>query len=108
MSRASPGAEPDTAWERTALAWNRSGLATLGAIAVLLRHLWPLHGVGQEVALAVVSLVAIIWAVAQLLASERGRGRQPTVINERGGLLLCVGTVLLAAVGFGLAFLTPA
>lgn len=97
---------PGTARERTALAWNRSGLATVACIAVLLRHLWPLRGVGEEVALALVSLAAIAWAVAQLLLSARRRGGQAS-LSQRGGLLLCTGTVLLAAVGIGLAFFPP-
>jgi uncharacterized membrane protein YidH (DUF202 family) len=95
----------ETARERTALAWNRSGLATVACIAVLLRHLWPLHGVSEEVALALVSLAAIVWAVALFLLSASRRGKPAMVLSQRGGLLLCIGTVLLAVVGFGLAFL---
>jgi hypothetical protein len=97
----------DTARERTALAWNRSGLSTVACIGVLLRHLWPLHGVSQEVALALVSLAAMVWSVA-LFRLAAGRDSDKTMLlTPRGGFLLCAGTLLLAAVGFGLAFFPP-
>ena len=50
-----PQEAPDAglAEERTVLAWNRSGLAVVVCVAVLLRHVWPLQGTDHEVALGV-------------------------------------------------------
>ena len=41
--------DPGLARERTALSWNRSGLAIIVCIAVVLRHLWPLNGTDETV-----------------------------------------------------------
>ena len=41
--------------ERTDLAWNRSGLAIVACVAVLLRRIWPLRRTEQIVALACIS-----------------------------------------------------
>ena len=49
--------------ERTDLAWNRTGLAVVVCIAVLLRRLRPLRGADQVVALAGISAGAMAWAV---------------------------------------------
>ncbi len=91
--------------ERTALSWNRSGLAVVVCVAVLLRHVWPLHGTDEELALG-------------LIAGGRGRvgcgpggshvGGPPP---QRGLAARCdlfrlatAGTLLLAVVGFLAAF----
>jgi uncharacterized membrane protein YidH (DUF202 family) len=107
---ASSGPEPEPEAgglyrERTALAWNRSGLAVVVCIAVLLRHLWPLRGTAGDGALALVAAAVIVWAVALLLLTTSGPprtrlgGRAPSVF-----WLVTVGTVLLAGVAFVLAF----
>jgi uncharacterized membrane protein YidH (DUF202 family) len=91
--------------ERTALAWNRSGLAVVVCIALLLRHLWPLQGTGQYVALGGTAVAAIVWAVTLLVFSISGADR-----GERGPRgakvfgLMTLGTVMLAVVGCALAF----
>ena len=70
--------DPGLARERTILAWNRSGLAIIVCIAVVLRHLWPLNGTDESVALGIIAAAAIIWALALLSLyvsrSERSNG----------------------------------
>ena len=92
--------------ERTALAWNRSGLAVVVCVAVLVRHLWPISGPGRYVALGVIAAAAIVWATALFFfSSSRATGAVP------GGptifCLMTVGTVMLAVVAIVLSFLVP-
>ena len=58
------------AGERTVLAWNRSGLAVVVCVAVLLRRVWPLHGTDQEVALGLIAGAVVVWAC--LLYTSKG------------------------------------
>jgi uncharacterized membrane protein YidH (DUF202 family) len=96
------------AHERTALAWNRSGLAFVVCMAVLVRHLWPVHGAAQDIALALIAFSGMAWAAALAVFSISTRGRvvdlRPRPVIFR---LTAAGTVLLAIVAFGLAFLAP-
>jgi uncharacterized membrane protein YidH (DUF202 family) len=90
--------------ERTVLAWNRSGLAAVVCIAVLIRHLAPIRSTGQEVALALIGVAAILWAVALLTFTLSGAGRNPeALVGPRIFLLMTVATLILALVGFLLA-----
>jgi uncharacterized membrane protein YidH (DUF202 family) len=93
------------AGERTALAWNRSGLAVVVCVAVLLRHVWPLHGTDQEVALGLIAGAVVVWAVVLAVlthSSRRGGTQVPLGANVFG--LMTAGTLLLAIVGFVAAF----
>jgi uncharacterized membrane protein YidH (DUF202 family) len=95
--------------ERTDLAWNRSGLAVVVCIAVLLRHIWPLRGTDQKVALACISAGAFAWALALSVGrtlwgkahSERRR------LSSRRALVITVGTLALALAALALAFIQP-
>jgi uncharacterized membrane protein YidH (DUF202 family) len=94
--------------ERTVLSWNRSGLALVVCVAVLLRHLWPLQGTGDLVALVVVAVAAIMWAVGIfVLTSARVSLDEEALVGERVFRLITVGTLLLALVGLVLAFVGP-
>jgi uncharacterized membrane protein YidH (DUF202 family) len=96
------------AGERTALAWNRSGLAVVVCVAVLLRHLWPLHGVDEDLALALTAAAATGWAVALLLLTRSGRSRGEHVPQgPRIFRLVTAGTIVLAVAGFVLALVAP-
>ena len=91
--------------ERTDLAWNRSGLAVVGCIAVALRRIWPLHGTDQVVALACMSAGAVAWAAALSVGravSRRSDPLRPHLSYRRAGALT-VGTLALAVAGIVLS-----
>jgi hypothetical protein len=97
--------DPGLAGERTALAWNRSGLAVVVCVAVLLRHVWPLHGTDQKVALGLIAGAVVVWAV--VLAVLTLAARSPAAESPHGVnlfRLMTAGTLLLAFVGFAAAF----
>jgi hypothetical protein len=93
--------------ERTALAMNRSGLAGVVCIAVLLRHLWPLRGSSQLIVLVLVTAAAIAWAVG-ILTSAGYRGRRGTrlQLGPRGLGLITAATVMLALGAIALTIAT--
>ena len=95
--------------ERTDLAWNRSGLALVVCVAVLLRRLWPLAGADEVVALAVIAAGTFLWAVALWLGRAVSGGvRAPQGVLGPGALaLMSVGTVLLALAAFVLGLFPP-
>jgi len=95
--------DPGLARERTALAWNRSGLAVVVCIAAVLRHLWPLRGTGASVALASVAVAAMVWALGILALRSRTDHRH----GHRAIGLMTLGTVVLACGGIALSLLTP-
>jgi len=91
--------------ERTALAWNRSGLAVVVCVAVLLRHLWPLRGTGRDVVLGLIAAAAIVWAAALLVfGTSTASGAKDALSGPSVLYLMTVGTVMLAVVAFVLAF----
>jgi uncharacterized membrane protein YidH (DUF202 family) len=95
--------------ERTALAWNRSGLAVAVCAAVLLRRLWPFDGTGRYIALGLIAVAAIIWAVALLVFTTSAAGGAKFALNwPTVFYLMTVGTVMLAVVVFVLAFFVSA
>jgi uncharacterized membrane protein YidH (DUF202 family) len=95
--------------ERTELAWNRSGLAVLAVVAILLRRLWPLNGYRSVAALAFIAGGATLWASALYLSRRArsdttGQGTLAVPVAR----LLTLGTMVLAACGFVLgAFFPP-
>jgi uncharacterized membrane protein YidH (DUF202 family) len=101
-------ADRGLAQERTALAWNRSGLAVIVCVAVLLRHLWPLRGSDQLVALGLVAVLVIAWAVSVVLIWTYQNRYHRALLNRNTRLgLLAAGTVLLAIGATILTLLTP-
>lgn len=92
--------------ERTELAWNRSGLAVVACIAVILRRVWPLRGTDQIVALACISAGAVVWAVAltagRALSRRTSQDRGP--ISQWRAAAITVGTLAIALTAFVLAF----
>ena len=100
--------DPGLARERTILAWNRSGLAAVVCIVVLLRRLWPIHGAAQRLALGLIAAAATLWALVLLAiaASIAGRDGRP-VMGRRVFPLMTAGTFILALVGLVLAFVAP-
>ena len=70
--------------ERTELAWTRSGLALLGAFAILARRVWTAGPESEDaLAVALLGLATIGWAVGILgwgltrTSTRRSRGPQP-------------------------------
>ena len=89
--------------ERTELAWNRSGLAVLVAVGVLLRRLWPLEGYRTVLAVVLIAAGALAWAVGMQLSRRRpdpGGG----MLTDTACRALTGGTLAPAVAGFVLAF----
>jgi uncharacterized membrane protein YidH (DUF202 family) len=102
-----PPRDPGLASERTALAWNRSGLAVLGATALILRRLWPLDGYRSGVVLGIVAVGAGLWAVGMVTAHRSRIDRtEPGLMTTTTGRILTAGTLILAAAGFLLGLLS--
>jgi uncharacterized membrane protein YidH (DUF202 family) len=98
---APPGyADRSLAAERTQLAWNRSGLAVVVVVAILVRRLWPLGSGGAFALLVVVAAGSLAWAAGMLLV--RGAGHEhglPRLMGTTACRMLTAGTVALAAAG---------
>ena len=96
-----PPRDPGVASERTALAWNRSGLAVLAVVAIMLRRLWPLHGEREAVVLITVAVGAVVWALGMFLASRSQRSPGSSgLLSRSNGRILTIGTLVLATAGF--------
>jgi hypothetical protein len=77
-------------------------------VAVLLRHVWPLHGTDHEVALGLIGAAVIVWSVIfAVLTLPRGT-RGPHVSHAESVFgLITAGTLLLAVVGVVASFAAP-
>jgi hypothetical protein len=103
-----PQADRGLARERTALAWNRSGLAAVVCIAVLLRRVWPIHGGAEKLALGLMAAAAVLWALVLLAVLTAGsHPERGLVMGRRVFPLMTAGTLILAVVAFVLAFVAP-
>ena len=95
--------------ERTDLAWNRSGLAVVACVAVLLRRIWLLRGTNQIVALVCISAGAFAWALAlslgRTVGSRTNEGRWR--LSQRRATVITAGTVALGLAALALAFVAP-
>ena len=103
-----PGIAPDDdglSPERTVLAWNRSGMAFLIAIAALGRRIWPIDRGNNGLVLAALGLasatfVASLWVASRLRTHARYSGH---TMSPHAYRLVSVGTFVLAVAAFGLA-----
>jgi len=105
----SPVSLPDSAPQRTELAWSRSVLAVVVCVAVLLRRAWPLHGARELAALAIISASAFVWVAAYVL-ERRTRRRRPEAfaLSWRRLQLITAATVGLGIAAFVLGLFSPA
>jgi hypothetical protein len=125
--------EPGLAPERTDLAWNRSGLAVVACVAVLLRRIWPIHGADEVVALVCIAVGAGVWALVLVVGrATLGPGRRTEQLrreqlggeqlggerlggerlggeglSRRRAAAMTGGTLALAVAAFVLAFFAP-
>lgn len=93
--------------ERTELAWNRSGLALLGAFAILARHVWNDKTTlsADTLTVALLAVASLGWAVGTVgwrLVHHRSDEPQPRSAPELFAVTL--GTVALALAGLVVAF----
>ena len=91
--------------ERTVMAWNRSGIAFLVAIAALGRRLWPLDRGNHRIVLITVGIAAMaflgsLWFASQLRTHSRYGGE---TLDPHAFRLVSGGTLVLAVAGFALA-----
>ncbi len=96
--------------ERTVMAWNRSAIAFVVAVAALGRRLWPLdrgnHGVLLiAVGIATIAFLASVWLASRLRTRDRYSGE---TLDPHAFRLVSGGTLALAIAAFTLAlFPTP-
>jgi len=91
---------PGLARERTDLAWNRSGLAVLVTVAIVLRRLWPLHGDRGAAALALIAMGGLVWAASMRISRRVGDAATPHAMTVSAGWMMTVATLALALAGF--------
>jgi uncharacterized membrane protein YidH (DUF202 family) len=103
--------EPDEplAGERTDLAWTRSGIAFAVLIAVLVRRVWPLDRADHVLAVGLIALGTLAWAIGLIVARRVARttyhGRD--VMDAATLRLISGGTFALALGAFVLGWLPP-
>jgi uncharacterized membrane protein YidH (DUF202 family) len=95
------------AGERTELAWNRSGLAVLVCVSVLLRWIWPLNRTSARVALGLIAAGAVVWGLGLQAGRRTARLALRPKLTNQTARLLSLGTVALAAGAFVLGFFPP-
>lgn len=91
--------------ERTALAWNRTGMAFLIAVAALGRRVWPIDQGNHAFVLLVLAVAASaflgsLWFASRLRTHARYGGE---TLDPHAFRLVSAGTVVLAVGGFALA-----
>ncbi len=105
MATISPSTAAGLARERTALAWNRSGLAIAICTAGLLRHVWPVRGTAQALILGGVAGAGLIWVLALFAYSVVPRGPDNgALMRTRAFSLTTAATLALAVAALGLVF----
>lgn len=99
----------DGAEARTEFAWSRSGLAMLGALAVLGRQVWHDDDRDRQLlTVAMVALGALGWALGVLFSRRSRPASSPLGRLSRPArlLLVVVATVALAVAGLVASLVT--
>ena len=91
--------------ERTALAWNRTGMAFLIAVAALGRRVWPIDQGNHAFVLLALGIAAAaflgsLWFASRLRTHARYGGE---TLDPHAFRLVSAGTLVLAIAGFALA-----
>lgn len=91
--------------ERTAMAWNRSGIAFVVAVAALGRRIWPIDrghrgAVLLGLGVATMAFLASLVLASRLATNARYRGE---TMGRRVFRLVSIGTFTLATAGVALA-----
>ena len=93
---------------RTELAWGRTGLAVLVAVAALSRRVWTLHGGLEIAALTLVGVGGLVWLFGMRLSRGLHDHMDPHGLDGRRAFgLVTLGTVLLAVGGLVLGIVLP-
>lgn len=92
--------------ERTVLAWNRTGMAYLVALAAIGRRLWPLDQGNHAMILfvlagAALAFLASLWSAARLRTRARYQG---DTLDAHAFRMVSIGTLTVAVAGFVFAF----
>jgi hypothetical protein len=91
-----PAPDRGLARERTALVCNRSGLAVVVCIAVLVRHLWPIEGTGRDIAVCLIA-AAVVWSIVVLAFARTSAERaENTFLGARLFGFITAAMLLLA------------
>ena len=95
--------------ERTALAWNRTGIAFIVAIAALGRRVWPLDEGNHGLVVAALGVAALLFVAVLAMSSRLGthsryHGHTMPAATFR---LVSVTTFVLAVAAFVLALFPP-
>jgi uncharacterized membrane protein YidH (DUF202 family) len=86
--------------QRTELAWRRTGLALVAAVAVLARRAWDLGGGLEVSALVVVAVGGLVWLAGMCLSRDLHVHMEPHgLTGARAFGLVATGTLLLAVGG---------
>ena len=94
--------------ERTVLAWNRSGLAAVVCVALILRHSWLLSHANRAIALGVTTTAAVAWALAlSSLTTRATAGSHYPSLGPGTIHLIGAATLTLAVAALLLSLLAP-
>jgi len=94
--------------QRTELAWGRTGLALVAAVAVLARRVWTLGGGFEVAAIVVVAVGGLVWLAGMRMSRDLHAHMEPHgLTGTRAFALVATGTVLLAVGASVFGVLTP-
>ena len=82
--------------ERTELAWNRSGLAVLVAVGIMVRHLHPFDDAADVVVGCLIAAGALLWGTGMWFARQTKASRSSPTLGQSTCLLIMIGTLVLA------------
>ena len=100
-------AQVASALARTELARERSGLAVLLCISVLLRRMWPLNRASEVIALIFIAIGGVAWSLGLEVSRRKAHRTPSTPMSETTARLLSLSAVALACGAIILGFFPP-